>query len=573
MTPEEQKNSFLALKTPRDLADLLGIEYSLLIYHIYKVPDSQKYKIFEIPKKSGGVRKICAPVSSLKIIQHKINEILLNIYTVKPSVYGYVKNKNIVNNANKHSRKRYVFNLDLKDFFPSINFGRVRGLFIGIPYNLPKEVATVLAQICCFHNELPQGTPTSPIVSNMICAQMDSQLQKLAMENKCFYTRYADDLTFSTSLKEFPPSIAIIRSFNDVEIGKELEEIILNNGFNINKNKIRMQQRFRREQVTGLTVNEFPNVRRNYIRQVRAMLHAWEKFGLTNAEIEYLTRYNRKYRNPQLPLPGFKQIVKGKIEFLGMVRGRKNKIFTQFLFKYNGLNRRDKGIPSLRSLNLEGIYQPHLYTEGITDVNILITAWNVLYQDESCPFVIMDSNPTRKSDPGRGGGGAQQLKTFLNGVREDYPHIVIGMFDRDTEGNREYSDLRSDYIEDNETNCKMSKARKSGAFLLPIPQDKEEYAKFGNLCIEYYFSEESLNMKTKEGFGLIFEFPPSKHVIGNTVLEEENRILETRKIKDGKVVFSESIIQTFPAAEFESFRILFEKIFFMIEQLENTTQQ
>ncbi len=283
---------------------------------------------------------------------------------------------------------------------------------MGKPYYLPNEVATFLAQICCFDNQLPQGAPTSPIISNMICAKMDSQLQHLAQEYRCFYTRYADDMTFSTSLREFPSSIAIIKSLTEVEVGEELEEIIDSNGFRINYLKIRMQQIFRREQVTGLTVNEFPNVRRNYVRQIRAMLYAWDKFGLTNAEKDFFTKHDDKHRNPDRELPSYKQIVKGKIQFLGMVRKKDNNIFKRFEKKYKELERRDKGIPSLKSFDLEGFEKPHLYTEGINDVNILTTSWKKIFQDPGCPFFIRDSNPTRRSDPGGSGGGAELLRFF-----------------------------------------------------------------------------------------------------------------------------------------------------------------
>jgi len=110
--------------------------------------------------------------------------------------------------------------------------------------------------------------------------------------------------------------------------------IIVNNGFKINYNKIRMQPYFRRQQVTGLTVNEFPNTRREFVRQIRAMLYAWKTFGLERAEEEYFSKYDKKQRNPDSDLPSFRQIVRGKIEFLGMVRGKDDTIYKKFLNKY-----------------------------------------------------------------------------------------------------------------------------------------------------------------------------------------------------------------------------------------------
>ncbi len=233
---------FFQLETRRDIAELLEITEKQLIYYLYIIPEHQRYKRFEIPKKRGGTREIFAPATSLKIVQQKLNQVLQIVYKVKPSAHGFVPEKSILSNALPHVRKRFVLNLDLKDFFPSINFGRVRGLFMHRPYTRNHEVATTLAQICCFNGYLPQGAPSSPIVSNMICAKLDSELQRLAKEHRCTYTRYADDITISTSHLIFPGGLAY---FSDergrVEIGDELKTIIKDNWFEINELKNRLQ--------------------------------------------------------------------------------------------------------------------------------------------------------------------------------------------------------------------------------------------------------------------------------------------------------------------------------------------
>ena len=202
---DELKDKFNKLKTPRDVADLLEVKYSDLTYFLYRRKFSDNYKSFQLKKRGGGYRKILAPASALKIIQRKLNRILQLIYAPKLSVHGFTFGQNIVTNAKTHLRKSFVLNIDLKDFFPSINFGRVRGMFMGKPYHIPADASTILSQICCFENQLPQGAPTSPILSNMICAQLDSQLQWLAKTNRCMYTRYADDITFSTNLRAGEP--------------------------------------------------------------------------------------------------------------------------------------------------------------------------------------------------------------------------------------------------------------------------------------------------------------------------------------------------------------------------------
>lgn len=337
----ELHQKFLALQTPDDVARLLNLTYPRLAHHIYHVPTDKKYKTFTLPKKTGGERTISTPISALKIIQWKLNQLLTAAYEVKPSAHGFVPGKNIVTNAKAHAGKRFVLNLDLADFFGSVNFGRVRGLLMKAPYDLPAPVATVLAQICCHEDKLPQGAPTSPIITNMLCAKMDSQLQRLAKECRATYTRYADDITFSTTLKEFPEALAYAIETEEGDkllLGDRLLGIIADNGFNINEKKVRLQVRGNHQEVTGLTTNQSPNVKRTYVRQIRAMLHAWAKFGLEAAEKEYREKYNSKARLALKGEVSFKQVLKGKIEFLGMVKGKNDVVYQKLSKKYSTLN-------------------------------------------------------------------------------------------------------------------------------------------------------------------------------------------------------------------------------------------
>lgn len=315
--------------------------YAQLVYHIYKVPPAKKYSLFQIRKRSGGFRRISAPQTALKILQRKLNQVLQAVYAPRDCVHGFVKERNIVTNAKSHVRKRYVLNIDLADFFPSINFGRVRGMFMARPYQLPDKVATVLAQICCNDNELPQGAPTSPVVANMICARLDNELRRFAQSCRCAFSRYADDLSFSTSLSTFPAELASMDSTDgppQVRLGVRLREIIHGNGFAINPDKVRLVDWRHRQEVTGLVVNRHANVPRSFVRQVRAMLHAWRKHGLAAAEGEFTARYDRRQRRPGGEPPSFKRVVKGKIEYLGMVRGERDRIYRRYLAKYADLD-------------------------------------------------------------------------------------------------------------------------------------------------------------------------------------------------------------------------------------------
>lgn len=190
--------------------------------------------------------------------------------------HGFKRGSSIRTNARKHRNRRYVFNIDLINFFGSINFGRVRVFFIkDNRFRLDPRVATILAQIACFNTVLPQGSPCSPVISNLIGNILDTHLVKLASQMGCFYTRYGDDLTFSTNKRCFPPSIAMQSDDGGHTWvpGLELVRLVNHSGFEINPKKTRMQYRCSRQEVTGLVVNKKVNIRREYRHNVRAMVH------------------------------------------------------------------------------------------------------------------------------------------------------------------------------------------------------------------------------------------------------------------------------------------------------------
>ncbi len=329
---DELLTKFHALSTAQDVADLLEVDKGVLNYHLYILDDSKRYTQFEIAKKRGGVRIISAPATALKIIQRKLSFVLTLVYNPKPCVHGFTTDRCIVTNAQVHAKRRHVLNVDLQDFFPSITFPRVRGMFMAKPYLLPPPAATVLAQISCSRQGLPQGAPTSPIVSNMVCGRFDSEMMWIAKANLCTYTRYADDITFSTNVKTFPAALAKINASGQAEVGDELNKLIESNGFAVNPAKVRLQIRNGRQDVTGLTINQFPNVKRRYVRQIRAMLHAWRTYGLEKAETEFIQHYDRKARSQLVPASRqFARVLRGKIDFIGMVRGPGDRIYVRFL--------------------------------------------------------------------------------------------------------------------------------------------------------------------------------------------------------------------------------------------------
>ena len=271
-------------QTLKDIAHILGVQPRTVSFLLYILPKVEKYHSFEIPKRNGGRRLINAPEPRLKMLQRRLATVLYHCVANaeedtpprRPLAHGFARSRSIFTNASVHKNCRYVLNLDLEDFFPSLNFGRVRGFFIKDKrFELNEKVATVIAQIACHNNELPQGSPCSPIISNLLGHLLDVRLARFARKNKCTYSRYADDITFSTNLKNFPPALAKQNPEKPQhwELGSPLIKEIHNAGFKVNNDKTRMQLRGSRQETTGLIVNKKVNIRSEYYRKARAVCH------------------------------------------------------------------------------------------------------------------------------------------------------------------------------------------------------------------------------------------------------------------------------------------------------------
>lgn len=346
MDKSDIKQRFLKLETREDVATLLGISERSLRYFLYKRRPENMYFTFEIPKKDGSKREISAPSKELKNIQRKLADVLSAVYDPKVCAYGFIEGRNNVGNAGRHVNKRLVFNIDLKDFFSQIHFGRVRGMLMNKPYCIKEEAATTIAQIACFNGRLPQGAPSSPIITNMISAPLDNALMRLAKKANCIYTRYADDITFSTFKPEFDKSIVSIEK-GTVLIGEDLERILKKHSFEVNPNKITLRSRIYRQEVTGLTVNEFTNLRRNYIKQLRAIIHSCEKYGIYSAAKDYIEKGLCKnhdicelVKNPDAEdeiVAWFKLVLVGKVRYIKQVKGERSLTYLSFAKKINGL--------------------------------------------------------------------------------------------------------------------------------------------------------------------------------------------------------------------------------------------
>jgi hypothetical protein len=193
--------------------------------------------------------------------------------------------------------RRYVVNIDLKDFFPSIRQNRMKGMLTSL--TIDDQTAGIIASPCCNENHLPQGAPTSPALSNMICFRLDKQLMSIAKEARCIYTRYADDITFSSYQ---PPALLFEGAspsagrFSPELLSKKVNEAIVGNGFAIHPDKTHYADRHSRRIVTGLKIHEVLNVDRRFVRNIRAALPAVRKLSSCKPRADYASRSSRALR-------------------------------------------------------------------------------------------------------------------------------------------------------------------------------------------------------------------------------------------------------------------------------------
>ena len=312
-------NKFLSLKHTFEFANLLMVDPVKLNYHINK----PLYYSFQVPKKSGGIRKIQSPNEDLKRIQKSLNYFLQLVYlSVKPnSVHGFVRKPgakdvvfNIISNAAVHVNSKYVLNMDLQDFFPSISAKQVRDVLLAEPFNFCPEIATLVALLGSYEKRLPTGSPCSPVLANMVCYEMDKELELYCLVNSINYTRYADDLSFSGN------------NYFEQNTIDQIKTIINRNQFTVNTKKTRVHSSCSQQTVTGLVVNQKVNVDRKYIRNLRAILHHWKLNGLEKATIKH---FNGVYDSLK-----FINKIKGKIEFVGQVRGKEDGIYLKLKEKF-----------------------------------------------------------------------------------------------------------------------------------------------------------------------------------------------------------------------------------------------
>lgn len=350
---EKIKLQFRDLQSKQDLVALINevnqmlygedcarLKIKLFSYYCNPKFAKKRYTSFSVPKKNGGDRQIHAPVNGLKHILRPLNVILNTIAEPHFKATGFVPGKSIVDNAKQHVGKHYVYNTDLKNFFHSFDLQWVKYGFMVEPFGLGKEreeLAFLLASLCTHPFEvngemktvLPQGAPTSPTITNMLCFKLDRRLNGLAKRFKITYSRYADDITFSSQTNVFKKD----------EFLNELNRIIVENQkLTVNEKKIRLQKAGFKQEVTGLTVNEKVNVNKRYIKQLRMYLHFWEKYGHAKAEQIFLKDYIPDKGHVKKGNPNFSNVLSGKLLFLKMVKGEHDSTYCKLKNRFDKLN-------------------------------------------------------------------------------------------------------------------------------------------------------------------------------------------------------------------------------------------
>lgn len=463
----------------KDLALLFGVPTATLTYYAYHLSDERKYKSFKIIKRSGGERLIEAPIKGLKDLQKTLSNFLSENFKPRACVYAYVKDRGIVEHAATHIGQRWVLRIDLKDFFHSITSTRITGLLRKSPYNFAKSPAETVARLCTIDGRMPQGSPVSPIFSNIICRGLDYKLKELSSLNKCYYTRYADDIFISNNGSLFPSAIASRNDDGSVQLSDAIKDIITKAGFVINIEKVILRKRSERQLVTGVVVNKKSNVPKVFVKSIRSSLYAWEKFGLPAAE-DYWKREIYKNNTHNGEIPSFNLVIRGKITHVGHVKGYADPT-------YLSLAKRLQALDSEFHIDEEKIFNTitseiHIYTEGVTDTKHFQAALNFFKSKGDFQALNLVFKNPRKT-------GSANLKALCENLSEtQQKHLLICIFDRDEPAIiKEMSGSPVNYRDHNNNVFSL---------IISIPDFRRD---LDYICIEHLYKDSDLYIADSEG--------------------------------------------------------------------------
>ncbi|GKX57278.1 reverse transcriptase [Leminorella grimontii] len=257
------------------------------------------YRKIVLTKRSGGLRTLYAPDILLKSVQRNILRNVLSLFPLSPFATAYREKCSTLDNASPHVAQSNVLKLDIENFFDSITFFHVHRLFKKT--ELPAAVVTLLTHLCCHRDVLPQGAPTSPTISNLVMKRFDDVIGLWCQERDIVYTRYCDDMTFSGD-------------FDARQVKNKVRGLLYDMGFTLNARKSRLITANQRQTVTGIVVNQKPQLTRDIRRKLRQEVYFCQRFGVASHLVQ--TGDFNPQESPREQRLRYLQSLQGKIAYL-----------------------------------------------------------------------------------------------------------------------------------------------------------------------------------------------------------------------------------------------------------------
>ena len=249
------------------------------------------------------------------------------------SVHGYQKGKSPITNARAHINKAAIIKIDLANFFPGISGGMIHSALTSHPYHMQPRAATLITALCTYRGILPQGSPASPIISNIVARSLDIKLINFAKKHRCTFTRYADDITISFT-NHHHASRSIFYEEENLRLSDELKDIFTSKNFVINEDKLRFRKYYNRQMVNGIIINNKKlNLSRQYVNEIKLLIHIYARYGKAAAERSFSKKHKRNRYSADGKFDILKTI-RGKLEYLKYIKGYDDSVFLALARKF-----------------------------------------------------------------------------------------------------------------------------------------------------------------------------------------------------------------------------------------------